>query len=165
MLIAKAKIKTGNIHGALDCLTEASVISPRDPQIYLQKGICYEGLGQFSAAEESFTRALYIRTNFAKAYYHRALCKIQQNDLRGLIDLNRAVKFETDYFDAFVSRAMFLYNQGYYTESIEDCNAAIRLEDTSIRPFLIRGCSYYRLRKYREAIDDFTKVARMDGVC
>jgi tetratricopeptide (TPR) repeat protein len=104
-----------------------------------------------------------------------------------VVDLDRALKLDPRFFEAYLSRASYYHAKGRtnnplqisfrdcgyslqflagaYTEGIEDCNEALRLEPTSIRAHLLRGACKCKLHQYGLAIQDFTKAIQLDKVC
>ena len=162
LLIAKARISCGDYREALIDLKTAVEYTRRDPQIYLQRGICYENLQEWQPAIVEFSRCIVLMPAFAKAHYHRGLCKLYFGDDTGLTDLNSAVSLDEKFFEAYLTRASYYHSIGMYTNSIEDCNEALKLEPTSIRSHLLRGACKCKLNQFGLAITDFSKVINID---
>ncbi|KAI8832186.1 hypothetical protein BC829DRAFT_422863 [Chytridium lagenaria] len=157
MLIAKARVKCND--------NEALEYNKKEPQIYLQRGICYENLKDWPHAIAEFSRCIAQNPGFAKAHYHRGLCKLHEGNSRGVVDLDRALKYDPKFFEAYLTRASYYHARGAYTEGIEDCNEALKLEPTSIRAHLLRGACKCKLHQYGLAIVDFTKAIQLDKAC
>ncbi|KAJ3197230.1 cytochrome c oxidase subunit 1 [Irineochytrium annulatum] len=66
MLIAKARVKCNDNEGAIRDLTKALEYNKKDPQIYLQKGICYENLKDWTNAAAEFTKCIALNPSYAK---------------------------------------------------------------------------------------------------
>ncbi|KAJ3212811.1 cytochrome c oxidase subunit 1 [Dinochytrium kinnereticum] len=165
MLIAKARVKCNDNEGAIRDLSKALEYNKKEPQIYLQRGICYENLRDWSHAAAEFSRCIAQNPGYAKAYYHRGLCKLHEGNSRGVVDLDRALKYDPKFFEAYLTRASYYHARGAYTEGIEDCNEALKLEPTSIRAHLLRGACKCKLHQYGLAIVDFTKAIQLDKSC
>ncbi len=163
LLIAKARVKCGDNKGALRDLTKALRIKNNDPQIFLQRGICFENLLDWKSAIREFTEAITLYPTFAKAYYHRGVCqtKLSKN---GLTDLDMALKLDKKHFDAYLTRAFYHHSHGHHDKGIEDCNNALKLEPTSIRAHLLRGSCRCMLKEYEAALSDFSKAIQSDKV-
>ncbi|ORY43266.1 hypothetical protein BCR33DRAFT_738575 [Rhizoclosmatium globosum] len=166
VLVAKARIKVGDNEGAIKDLAKALEFSRiKDPQIYLQKGICFENIKDYTNASAEFTKCISLEPSFAKAYYHRGVCKLHEGNPKGAADLDMAIKLDPKFFDAYLSRGSYNQSKGNYAEGIEDCNAALKLEPTSIRAHLLRGACNCKLHQYGMAIVDFSKAIHLDKAC
>ncbi|KAK5670739.1 hypothetical protein QVD99_002513 [Batrachochytrium dendrobatidis] len=162
LLIAKARIQCGDFKGALRDLTSALDYSQNDPQTFLQRGICFEHLQDWSAASAEFTKCITYMPTYAKAYYHRGLCKLYEKNDTGVNDLDLAIQYDEKFFEAYLTRASFHHSKGMYTRGIEDCNEALKLEPTSIRSHLLRGACKCKLNQFGLAIADFTRATIID---
>ncbi|KAJ3123091.1 cytochrome c oxidase subunit 1 [Physocladia obscura] len=169
VLVAKARIKCGDNEGAIRDLSKALEFSKsKDPQIanlYLQKGICYETIKDWQNAIAEYTKCIVVDPLFSKAYYRRGICKLHDGNEKGAADLDIAIKLESKYFEAYLSRASYNQLKGNFAEGIEDCNSALRLEPSSIRAHLIRGACNCKIHQFGLAIADFTKAIHLDKMC
>ena len=164
LLVAKARIRYGDFEGALTDLNSVTDQARIDHQISLQKGICYEHLKNWSMASAEFTNCINQMPNFSKAYYHRGLCKLAEQDSTGEYDLNKAIELDPKFFDAYVTRAAYYESVKKFAKGIADCDEALRLEPTSIRAHILRGSCKCKLYQYVLAISDFSKAISIDKV-
>ncbi|KAI8923467.1 hypothetical protein BC831DRAFT_470816 [Entophlyctis helioformis] len=162
LLIAKARIRCGDFRGALRDLSSALDFSQNDPQIFLQRGICFEHLRDWGSASLEFSKCIMFMPTYAKAYYHRGLCKLYEGNDSGVADLDLAIMHDDKFFEAFLTRASYHHAKGMYAKGIEDCNEALKLEPTSIRSHLLRGACKCKLNQYSLAINDFSKAINID---
>ncbi|KAJ3259590.1 cytochrome c oxidase subunit 1 [Boothiomyces macroporosus] len=163
-IVAKARIQYGDYQGALNDLVSVSDAGKDDPQISLQKGICYEHLKNWSLAEEEFSKCIGLIPKFSKAYFHRGICRFAQGNEDGEQDLNYALELDPKFFDAYLTRAAYYESKGQYQKAIADCDEALKIEPTSIRAHILRGNSKCRLNQFGIAIMDYTKAATIDKV-
>lgn len=163
-IVAKARIQYGDYQGALNDLVSVSDAGKDDPQISLQKGICYEHLKNWSLAEEEFSKCIGLIPKFSKAYFHRGICRFAQGNEDGEQDLNYALELDPKFFDAYLTRAAYYESKGQYQKAIADCDEALKIEPTSIRAHILRGNSKCRLNQFVIAIMDYTKAATIDKV-
>ncbi|KNE64691.1 hypothetical protein AMAG_10044 [Allomyces macrogynus ATCC 38327] len=164
VLVAKAKMRTGDPEGALTVLSEPGLAA--EPQIHLHKGLCYQTLHRYADAGAEFTKCLDLAPKFAKAYYHRGLCRLAANDAPGgLEDINEAVRQDPKMFEAYLTRAAHFAKLEQFADGIEDCATAIRLEPASVRGYLQRGLLRCRLGQHTAAVADFTRVTEIDRDC
>jgi tetratricopeptide (TPR) repeat protein len=164
LLVAKARIRDGDFIGALQDLTIASGQSRDDPQISLQKGICFEYLKNWQEASEEFSKCLQAMPTFTKAYYHRGICKLAVEDDTGLEDLDKAIELEPKYFDVYITRAAFYESKNNYFKAIADCDEALKIEPVSIRAHILRGSCRTKLGHFQMAATDFSKAISIDKV-
>ncbi|KAI9190324.1 hypothetical protein H9P43_001758 [Blastocladiella emersonii ATCC 22665] len=164
VLVAKAKMRTGDAEGALAILNESPNNS--EPQLHLHRGLCYQSLRRYAQATNEYTRCVVLSPKFAKAYYHRGVCRLVSGDaLGGLEDINEAIRQDPKMFEAYLTRASHYERQGRFNEGVEDCTTAIRLEPGSVRGYLYRGLLRCRLKQYPAALADFTRVTEIDRDC
>lgn len=84
ILVAKARIRIEDYVGALQELNSVIEQGVRnDPQVFLQRGICYENLENWEAASSEFSQCIALIPSYSKAYYHRGLCKLYTNNQDG----------------------------------------------------------------------------------
>ncbi|KAI8916097.1 hypothetical protein EDD86DRAFT_268223 [Gorgonomyces haynaldii] len=163
ILVAKARIHCDDFTGALNDLNSVVDQGVRsDPNIYLQRGICYEYLEDWNEASNQFTLCINFAPHYAKAYYHRGLCKIYVKQKGGVDDLDLAIQHDPKFFDAYLSRASYYQQIGDFEKGVDDCNMALQLEPTSIRALLLRGICRTRMGDQQRALADFTKAITFD---
>ena len=73
-------------------------------------------------------------------------------------DLNKALKLEPDYADAYFLRSHAYITQGRHDEAIQDLNKVIELKPDDIDAYFLRGHTYIIQGKHIEAIQDFNKA-------
>ena len=56
----------------------------------------------------------------------------------GLMDVNKALALQPQFFQAYLARAALYGRTGRYTKAILNCNEAIRITPTSVRAYLYR---------------------------
>ncbi|KAI9199213.1 uncharacterized protein BJ171DRAFT_632051 [Polychytrium aggregatum] len=221
MLIAKAKVKCNDneawlaqdqgcicsglqwlvltlffISGALQDLAKAAEYNRKEPQIYLQRGICYENLKDWASASQEFSKCLVLNPTYAKvwvrtsvpstdrlhgmygkrllpptdslldvqAYHHRGICKIHENNPRGVADLDRALKHDPQFFEAYLTRASYYHSKGpvrYGTHRYESDRkwACRRHEATSALWFLTH---LWMAGDYNLSIDDCNEALKLE---
>ncbi|KNC98500.1 uncharacterized protein SPPG_06197, partial [Spizellomyces punctatus DAOM BR117] len=148
--------------GALKDLGQALKYNKREPQIYLQRGICFENLQDWASAVKELTSCILLKPDFAKAYYHRGLSKLHLQDQEGVEDLGTAIKLDPKFFESYMTRASYHHLKGNYVNGVDDCNEALKIEPTSIRAYLLRGACNCKLHQFTLALNDFTRAVALD---
>lgn len=67
---------------ALAACAKALRRTPLDAAIHYVQGLIHEQVGAPAAAEESFSRAIYVERDFALAHFHSGLCHARRGDHR-----------------------------------------------------------------------------------
>jgi tetratricopeptide (TPR) repeat protein len=75
--------------------------------------------------------------------------------------LNKAIKLQPDYADAYVSRGNAYYNLGQHQRAMGDFNKAVRLNPDNAMAYNNRGLAYYKLGQYQRAIEDYNEAIRL----
>lgn len=104
--------------GALRDLAEALKYNKHEPQIHLQRGICYENLGDWHNAVKEFSACIILDPTFAKAFYHRGFSRLHLNDDHGAADLGKAIKLDPRFFEAYMARASYHHLKGFISSRV-----------------------------------------------
>ncbi|XP_059505178.1 uncharacterized protein ttc6 isoform X2 [Stegostoma tigrinum] len=162
-LIGKSQMKAGRYEDALNSFRRALELEPEPSEIriadtdnttveiYYHIGLCYAELKQFREAMDSFNNVMKLVPNFAKAYYQRGLCSLKLHDFNCIYDFHRALTINPQFFEVYLSRAIYYAMQGRYLKAILSCNEALKIEPRSTRAFLCRGA----LKFYSKALKDY----------
>jgi tetratricopeptide (TPR) repeat protein len=94
---AAARLRLGQVSGAIADYNRAVELAPHDADIYYNRGNAFFTGGLYQEAIADFTRATGISPSYAKAYFNRGTASslLGQRDA-ALADWNRAVALETD---------------------------------------------------------------------
>ncbi|XP_048456382.1 uncharacterized protein ttc6 [Rhincodon typus] len=175
--VGKSQMKAGKYEDALNSFQKALALEPEaseiriantvntSVEIYYHMGLCYTELNQLREAMDSFNNAMKLVPNFAKAYYQRGLCSLKLHDFNCIYDFHRALTINPQFFEVYLSRAVYYAMQGRYLKAILSCNEALKIEPRSIRAFLCRGALKFCSKAYRLAIADLTEAINMNETC
>jgi len=98
---------------------------PKDAKFYINRGIAYEGKGQFDQAVDDFTKALEIDPKDAGVYYHRGIGYVNKGQFDWAIDdFTKALEIDPKRADAYYNRAIAYYSKKEYDESWKDIKKA-----------------------------------------
>jgi tetratricopeptide (TPR) repeat protein len=81
-----AKCDLGACAEALEDLTRAIQLAPRDATAFMTRGWAKGMLGDYQGEIEDNTRAIQLNPKLAEAYANRSLSKYQRGDFLGAID-------------------------------------------------------------------------------
>ncbi len=133
---------------------EATVLAQADAQ--LQQG-------QYDLAVKSYSRAIELAPNDAKAYRGRGAAYGNQGkfDL-ALADCEVAIKLAPNFSDGFQTRGWVYGEQAQYDKAIADETTAIQLNPDNAKAYLNRGYAYGELGKHDKEIADDTTAIQLD---
>lgn len=87
----------------------------------------------------------------------------QNQDVKAMADLDRAIGLDPTYGRAFQERAHLFSFMGKLDKALADANEAIRLDPKDPDAFITRGNLFNMgLKKYDRAIEDYNEALRLD---
>lgn len=131
---------------------------------YLKNGSAKYQLQNFQGAIVDLDRAVELDANNAEAYYLRALCYSNINELdKAEVDFSKTISLQADYKEAYFNRAFYIYQKnGSYQKAIEDYNMFLQLKPSEYVAFALnnRGWSEYKLGMLNEALRDINQSVK-----
>ena len=134
----------------------------REAAIHNNRGLVYRDEGNYDLAIESFTKAIELNPDFAKAYANRAAtyqCKGLFD--RAIADHTKALELKPDHPEAYVNRGAAYGEQGDYDRAIADHTKAIELNPNHPEAYSNRGLAHYKKSDYNRAIEDYTQAIQL----
>lgn len=134
-----------------------------DPIVFVKKGIAQNKKGNYSAALDSFNRALEIDPTDSAAYEGRGETHLAQGDLADAVsDFSRTLQIEPQNEPAIHHRGIAEMRQGNFKSAIDDFDHAVTLADTvpgeSSALFLDRARAKYFTGDFNGAIADLNQA-------
>jgi tetratricopeptide (TPR) repeat protein len=94
---AVAKVRLGDLDGAVIDYTLALQLAPQDAEIVFNRGNAYAAAGNLPAAINDFTMAVALRPDYAQAYFNRGTVRAAFGDTTGAVnDWQFAIDVERD---------------------------------------------------------------------
>ncbi|HEY3190600.1 MAG TPA: tetratricopeptide repeat protein, partial [Solirubrobacteraceae bacterium] len=78
-----ARVRIGDVTGALADYTRALELSPLDPDIYYNRGNAYVFFGRWDDAVADYTKAIALRPDHSSAYFNRGTVHARLGDVAG----------------------------------------------------------------------------------
>ena len=164
--------QAGSYEEAIAEFTKAIQLSPKDPQIYNDRGLVYHRMNRFPEAMEDFSKAIEIAPKNYAGYSGRggALVAQNQNDA-ALADLNKALELKPDDAQTLRFRASGYKNLKQYDLAIQDYTAVLSKSDPNSSDqaklaaadlFAKRGYVYSLAQQYENAINDYKEAIRLN---
>ncbi len=124
-IAATRKLQLGDLKGALKDYDQAIVQTPKEADIYVNRGIVQDELGQHQAAIADYSKALDLKPELHLAYYNRANAQMQmQQYQKAIADYGQAIELEPDYAYAYANRGSAQIKLGKQSEGIRDLQKA-----------------------------------------
>lgn len=109
-----------------------------------------------------YTRAIYLKPDYAAAFYNRALARHDQGDLPGALrDYNEAIRLTPDDPDFFINRGFARQDKGDLKGALKDYTDAIRLDPSEAAAFFNRADALYEKADLEGALKDYTEAIRL----
>ncbi|MFN0202397.1 MAG: tetratricopeptide repeat protein [Bacteroidia bacterium] len=136
--------------------------SPRNAELYYNRGVIYTILQDNVAAIHDFNMALDLEPALADAYRNRATVYIKLKEYeKSLEDCNMCIKLFPQSADAYYNRATVYYQLKKYPAALKDWGKVIELQSGNGEAYFHRGNTYLALQNYNQALADFDIAARI----
>ena len=118
----------GHLQQALVDATNTLKRFPDSAVLYNIAGACHAGLMQFDDAIASYTQALTIDSNYAKAHNNMAIALNAKGESKAAIaSCKKALEIDPDYADAYNNMANFLKDRGDLEAAIDSYKQALKI--------------------------------------
>ncbi len=109
---------------------------------YDNRGVGYNGKGQYDSAIPDFDVAIRLDPNNNQAFNNRGNAYQAKGQYdRAIQDYNQALRIDSNYALAYNNRGNAYRNKGQYDRAIQDYNQAIRINPNYAKAFYFRGIS------------------------
>jgi serine/threonine protein kinase/Flp pilus assembly protein TadD len=131
---------------ALEFYLKAQQLSPDHYWVQHFMGLCYRNLGEYAAAESSFSLCIARRSDYAWAYVLRGICSAQLSQFENAFaDFDQAEKLDPTLFSVFVNRGVVLLTQGKFDDALKNLEKARELNPDSGKPLVNIAAAYLAL--------------------
>lgn len=140
---------------ALLNFSRAIQLSPDNDNFYINRGQTYQQLDSMMAAKKDYLKALSINSRNSLARINLAVVDINSGGPSPIDQLNQLIRNNPGLSFAYADRAYYKFEQGDYTEALQDYDSAIRLDPGNFLYYLHKGMTYDRLHDLNSAIKNF----------
>lgn len=103
-------------------------------------GVALVNTADYGHAASHFDDAIAADSDFAEAYYLRAVCRYSLKGTDGaLLDLSDAIRLKSDFVDAYALRGLVYYETDQYDPALADVNYVLERKADDAQSHLIRG--------------------------
>lgn len=154
--------KQGKTSEAMPYFENALRRSPGDAQLFYNRGLAYQTLGEIDKAIKDYSKCLSLSPLTKKAYYNRALAYIAKKDYSlAKRDLDRATVIDPRYAEAYASRANIYFNFEKYKEAVKDFDKSLECA-AKAQTFIDKGNTEHRLGLFPQAAIDYAEAIKAD---
>ena len=155
--------KKKTLEEAILILEKARDLDEKSAHIYQNTGYAFHILGDYEKAMHFFSFAIDRDPNMGKAYFGRALVKIETKDLDGAItDFEAAAKILPLFIDIHSNLSVCYIRKREFHKAIDSCNKALEINPRYNVAIRNKGESYMYLGEYSEA-EKYLKEAVIHG--
>lgn len=163
--IAYQAVENKNYNDAVKYYSKILELSPdiiTQSNVYNNRGIAYQSIGEPLKAIEDYTRVIELNPAHAYAFNHRGNAYYDLGSFEQVIkDYSRAIELKPDYGDAYYNRANLYLEMKNYELAISDYTSAIQLMDNDAEAYNRRGRAYLAGGKTDAAKADFQKAIEL----
>lgn len=129
-------------------------------------GVALYRLGDYEGAITSYTEAIRLNSDYARAFHSRGVAYAQLNDWEHAIeDYTTAIDLGMpDVIFAYANRGLAWRSRGDYEKALADYDEVIRLDPQSPTAYLNRGSVWEVMGDFDKALADYTEAARQDNL-
>ena len=171
MISGKAKLLSGDIHGAIDDLSMAIDANPELADAHIYRGEAFMQMSDTGKAMMDFDRAIQINPLGAVAFYDRAILYARvENYTAAFADINSALEAHAlgEYDDGILTmaqiyskRAQFNLWSKNWSAAADDYTTALQNDSADPADFAGRAEAYTVMGAYNAAVDDYMAAIRL----
>ena len=134
----------GNLIRASKAYTKAIALKPEDSKIYLNRGIVYVKMENYSKAINDLNRAISLNPDYIEAFIKRGLAYLKKANFDHAInDCNYALSLDPNMAEAYYTRGIAFRGKGLPDEAKSDFKKSCELGNNN-------GCQEYEEILYIE---------------
>lgn len=158
--------RVGNYVEALHMLNRATGLSRKNLLAYQEKIITLIALEDFDRAYQVADSALHLKKSKSPLnYYNRGLVAEKlENYPQAQKDFSSAIGTNSNFIDAYLSRARIEVLQNRLDVAMNDCSRVLAKDDRNIEAYMIRSEIYVKQLEYPNAINDVSRIILIDPV-
>ncbi len=136
--------------------------NPESSYAWFQKGQAEQGLHEYIDAAKDYRNAAQYEPEAAYRYNELAAICFESAGQKGKAKELRANQEAASDINSLISRGLFKYEKGLYSEAINDFTAAIAQDSKSLQAYYNRGLCEATLGQYQLALADYGQALKLD---
>jgi tetratricopeptide (TPR) repeat protein len=162
---AVADLKKGDLDNAINDLTQAIELDPRNVSAFFMRAQCYFVKGNGDNALLDYNKVIELAPSAAgmeRAYNNRGVLRMMKGDKAGALnDLEQAVKANPGYADGYSNRGLARSLNGDDTGAAADYEKALELSPSSPATYINRGIQRFGRGNFDGAMADFNRAIEL----
>ena len=148
---------------AIDDFSSVIELNPEDSTSFIERGLSYQGLGEFKRAIDDFTEAIRFDTDNSIAYRERGRCHKENHDFKLAInDFEKSLRFNADYVWTYYFLAATHYRIENLEEALKYADQALGMEQNHII-YEMRANIYRDMELNQKALADIEQAFKIGG--
>lgn len=135
-------------------------LSPRDADIFVNRGIAHQQNNELTKARQDFEKALSLNPHHATAKYNLYVLQTGKKSDATLLDSALSDNAHLPY--AYAEKAYQYMQNENYPKALQYYNEAIRLDTSEPTYYLNRGVVHEKLQQYTAAYRDYSTALKLD---
>ena len=157
-----AELNAGDDEKAVEHLTEAIKINPKNEFYYFFRGEAQLDLGQFKLAIDDFNKALKINPKDYRAAFSRGKSYFNLHDFKlAIADFTLAEKMYSYNSDLYYYRGSSYFNISNFENAATDFTLALEKNPDNHDALINRAMAYEYSQKYKEADTDYSTYIKL----
>ncbi len=108
---------------------EAISVDPEDANLYFNRGVAYDNLGQHAEAIRDYDKAISLGPEYVDAFLHRGLAYADLEQYQQAIqDYGECIRLDAQDSEAYLNRGVAYFSLGEYQAALDDYFQALSLE-------------------------------------
>jgi tetratricopeptide (TPR) repeat protein len=154
----------GKNNEAISCFTQAIRISPRDAEAYRQRAFTFERMGNRTASEDDYKKAMRRDPEFADLYtWRRQFLPMRIEPERTLARCLKVLQRSPRDPEALLGHGLSHYYMIHYSRSIKDLSESVRVSRDADSAYFFRGMIHARQGHLDDALADFSKAISINS--
>lgn len=153
---------TGRPEQALADFNRFLELKPDNPDGLLNRANTLSTLGKFNEAIPDYNKYL-TKNDDPKAYMWRGVAYFNiQNYDSAIIDFNKSIEIDPDYYEPYYWLGVIYYNQQNYNDALKFLDLSISKNSNNVNSYIWKGLCYMNMNEYHKAIEQYSKAIEID---
>jgi tetratricopeptide (TPR) repeat protein/uncharacterized RDD family membrane protein YckC len=151
-----------NWSAALTYFQKAKEKDSQNADVWFYLGYCYDELGRWQDAIESYKQAIRIKPDYALAHYNLGVAYDKLGRYQDAIESSKqAIRIKPDYAEAHYNLGYCYGSLGRWQDAIESFKQAIRIKPDYAEAHCYLGVAYGKLGHWQEAMEPYKQAIRI----
>lgn len=153
---------TGRPEQALADFNRFLELKPDNPDGLLNRANTLSTLGKFNEAIPDYNKYL-TKNDDPKAYMWRGVAYFNiQNYDSAIIDFNKSIEIDPDYYEPYYWLGVIYYNQQNYNDALKFLDLSISKNSNNVNSYIWKGLCYMNMNEFHKAIEQYSKAIEID---